>query len=161
MRFSCGISSRSDYAKKFIEQFPPTKAQSTKIGCAFSLPAPYSEERRRAASEAAKKCGVHRKVADYLLVMVNNPPSEIDATLFAVIVLLNFGSYEKTANALVDELSIRIMAIIRLGRILLFLIIYTSSSMYCLGTPLQNSNHAMLPIYIYKASATETGYSFL
>lgn len=45
---------------------------------------------------------------------------EIDATLFAVIVLLNFGSYEKTANALVDELSIRIMAIIRLGRILLF-----------------------------------------
>lgn len=52
--------------------------------------------------------------------MVNNPPSEIDATLLAVIVLLNFGSYEKTANALVDELSIRIMAIIRLGRILLF-----------------------------------------
>ena len=27
------------------------------------LTAPYSEERRRAASEAAKKCGVHRKVA--------------------------------------------------------------------------------------------------
>ena len=25
------------------------------------LTAPYSEERRRAASEAAKKCGVHRK----------------------------------------------------------------------------------------------------
>ena len=62
MRFSCGISSRSDFAKKFIEQFPPTKAQSTKIGCAFSLSAPYSEERRRAASEAAKKCGVHRKI---------------------------------------------------------------------------------------------------
>ena len=40
-----------------------SRAQSTKIGCAFSLPAPYSEERRRAASEAAKKCGVHRKVA--------------------------------------------------------------------------------------------------
>ena len=68
MRFSCGISSRSDYAKKFIEQFPPSKAQSTKIGCAFciqktppyagevySLTTPYSEERRRAASELAKK----------------------------------------------------------------------------------------------------------
>ena len=27
------------------------------------LTAPYSEERRRAASEAAKKCGVHGKVA--------------------------------------------------------------------------------------------------
>ena len=27
----------------------------------FRLTAPYSEERRRAASEAAKKCGVHRK----------------------------------------------------------------------------------------------------
>ena len=33
-------------------------------GCfSFRLTAPYSEERRRAASEAAKKCGVHRKVA--------------------------------------------------------------------------------------------------
>ena len=30
----------------------------------FRLTAPYSEERRRAASEAAKKCGVHRKVAN-------------------------------------------------------------------------------------------------
>ena len=29
----------------------------------FRLTAPYSEERRRAASEAAKKSGVHRKVA--------------------------------------------------------------------------------------------------
>ena len=29
----------------------------------FRLTAPYSEERRRAASEAAKKCGVHRKDA--------------------------------------------------------------------------------------------------
>ena len=29
----------------------------------FRLTAPYSEERRRAASVAAKKCGVHRKVA--------------------------------------------------------------------------------------------------
>ena len=29
----------------------------------FRLIAPYSEERRRAASEAAKKYGVHRKVA--------------------------------------------------------------------------------------------------
>ena len=48
------ISSRSDFVKKFIEQFPPTKAQSTKNGCAFSLPSPYSEERRRAASEAVK-----------------------------------------------------------------------------------------------------------
>ena len=38
MRFSCGISSRSDFVKKFIEQFPPSKAQSTKIGCAFLLP---------------------------------------------------------------------------------------------------------------------------
>jgi hypothetical protein len=64
MKFSCGISSRSDFVKKFIEQFPPTKAQSTKSGCAFFLPAPYSEERRKAASEAAKKCGVHRKVAN-------------------------------------------------------------------------------------------------
>ena len=27
----------------------------------FRLAAPYSEERRKAASEAAKKCGVHRK----------------------------------------------------------------------------------------------------
>ena len=27
----------------------------------FRLTAPYSEERRRAASEAVKKCGVHRK----------------------------------------------------------------------------------------------------
>ena len=27
----------------------------------FRLTAPYSEERRRAASKAAKKCGVHRK----------------------------------------------------------------------------------------------------
>ena len=27
----------------------------------FRLTAPYSEERRRSASEAAKKCGVHRK----------------------------------------------------------------------------------------------------
>ena len=32
----------------------------------FRLTAPYSEERRRAASEAAKKCGVHRKVAHCL-----------------------------------------------------------------------------------------------
>ena len=31
-----------------------SRAQSTKIGCAFSLPAPYREERRRAASEATK-----------------------------------------------------------------------------------------------------------
>ena len=31
----------------------------------FRLTAPYSEERRRAASEAAKKSGVHGKVADY------------------------------------------------------------------------------------------------
>ena len=30
----------------------------------FRLTAPYSEERRRAASEAAKKYGVHRKVAN-------------------------------------------------------------------------------------------------
>ena len=30
----------------------------------FRLTAPYSEERRRATSEAAKKCGVHRKVAN-------------------------------------------------------------------------------------------------
>ena len=30
----------------------------------FRLTAPYNEERRRAASEAAKKCGVHRKVAN-------------------------------------------------------------------------------------------------
>ena len=29
----------------------------------FRLTAPYSKERRRAASEAAKKCGVHGKVA--------------------------------------------------------------------------------------------------
>ena len=29
----------------------------------FRLTAPYSEERRRAASKAAKKSGVHRKVA--------------------------------------------------------------------------------------------------
>ena len=29
----------------------------------FRLTAPYSEERRKAASEAAKKSGVHRKVA--------------------------------------------------------------------------------------------------
>ena len=29
----------------------------------FRLTAPYSEERRRAASEAAKKCGVHGKDA--------------------------------------------------------------------------------------------------
>ncbi len=29
----------------------------------FRLTAPYSEERRRVASEAAKKCGVHGKVA--------------------------------------------------------------------------------------------------
>ena len=29
----------------------------------FRLTAPYSAERRRAASEASKKCGVHRKVA--------------------------------------------------------------------------------------------------
>ena len=54
MKFSCVISSRSDFAKKFIEQFPPSKAQSAKSGCAFSLTAPYSEKRRRAASEAAK-----------------------------------------------------------------------------------------------------------
>ena len=60
---SCSISSRSDFAKKFIEQFPPSKAQSTKSGCAFFLPAPYSEERRKTASEAAKKYGVHRKAA--------------------------------------------------------------------------------------------------
>ena len=30
----------------------------------FRLTAPYSEERRKAASEAAKKCGVHRNVAN-------------------------------------------------------------------------------------------------
>ena len=29
----------------------------------FRLTAPYSAERRRAASKAAKKCGIHRKVA--------------------------------------------------------------------------------------------------
>ena len=32
----------------------------------FRLTAPYSEERRRAASKAAKKCGVHGKVAHCL-----------------------------------------------------------------------------------------------
>ena len=33
-------------------------------GCfSFRLTVPYSAERRRAASEAAKKCGVHGKVA--------------------------------------------------------------------------------------------------
>ena len=32
-------------------------------GCfSFRLTVPYSAERRRAASEAAKKCGVHRKI---------------------------------------------------------------------------------------------------
>ena len=31
----------------------------------FRLTAPYSEERRRAASEAAKKCGVHRKITHF------------------------------------------------------------------------------------------------
>ena len=30
----------------------------------FRLTAPYSEECRKAASEATKKCGVHRKVAN-------------------------------------------------------------------------------------------------
>ena len=30
----------------------------------FRLTAPYSEERRKAAGEAAKKCGVHSKVAN-------------------------------------------------------------------------------------------------
>lgn len=42
------------------------KAQSTKIGCAFSLSAPYSEERRKTASEAAKKYGVHRKITHFM-----------------------------------------------------------------------------------------------
>ena len=41
-----------------------TKAQSAKIGCAFSLPAPYSEERRRAASEAAKSAAFMEKTPD-------------------------------------------------------------------------------------------------
>ena len=36
-----------------------SRAQSAKIGCAFSLPAPYSAERRRAASEAARKRGAN------------------------------------------------------------------------------------------------------
>ena len=31
----------------------------------FRLTAPYSEERRRAASEAAKKYGVHRKITHF------------------------------------------------------------------------------------------------
>ena len=31
----------------------------------FRLTAPYSEERKRKASEAARKNGVHGKVADY------------------------------------------------------------------------------------------------
>ena len=43
--------------RQFLIQYF-SRAPSTKSGCAFSLPAPYSEERRRAASEAAKKCGV-------------------------------------------------------------------------------------------------------
>ena len=43
------------FAKKFIEQFPPSKAQSAKSGCAFSLSAPYSEERRERARQYAKK----------------------------------------------------------------------------------------------------------
>ena len=30
----------------------------------FRLPAPYSEERRRAASEQAKQNGIHKKAAD-------------------------------------------------------------------------------------------------
>ena len=37
-----------------------SRAQSTKIGCAFSLPTPYSEERRSAASEAAKQNSVNK-----------------------------------------------------------------------------------------------------
>ena len=32
-----------------------------KVRLISCLTAPYSEERRRAESEAAKKCGVHRK----------------------------------------------------------------------------------------------------
>ena len=51
MRFSCGISSRSDFVKKFIELFPPSKAQSTKIGCAFLLP----KIRKGATAHAKKK----------------------------------------------------------------------------------------------------------
>ena len=31
----------------------------------FRLTAPYSEERRKTASEAAKKCGIHRKITHF------------------------------------------------------------------------------------------------
>ncbi len=43
---------------------PLEYAQLYLDGFSFRLTAPYSEERRKAASEAAKKCGVHRKVAN-------------------------------------------------------------------------------------------------
>ena len=36
--------------------------ESEKGRLSFRLTAPYSEERRRASSAAAKKCGVHRKI---------------------------------------------------------------------------------------------------
>ena len=62
----------TDYAGQHPGQCRQTDADPD-MGCmefeickgrfSFRLTAPYSEERRRAASEAAKKCGVHRKVA--------------------------------------------------------------------------------------------------
>ena len=55
------------YAGQYPDQCRRTDADPD-TGCMefeiakFRLTAPYSEERRKAVSEAAKKCGVHRKV---------------------------------------------------------------------------------------------------
>ena len=61
------------YARQHPDQCRQTDAD-LETGCmefeirkgrfSFRLTAPYSEERRKAAGEAAKKCGVHRKVAN-------------------------------------------------------------------------------------------------
>ena len=60
------------YARQHPDQCRQTDADP-ETGCmefdiakgrfSFRLTVPYSAERRRAASKAAKKCGVHRKVA--------------------------------------------------------------------------------------------------
>ena len=59
------------YARQHPDQCRQTDADP-ETGCmefdiakgrfSFRLTAPYREERRRATSEAAKKCGVHRKI---------------------------------------------------------------------------------------------------
>ena len=60
---ACGMSASGLY-KFFSSKEGGLTFDIEKGRLSFRLTAPYSEERRRAASEQAKQNGVHKKVAD-------------------------------------------------------------------------------------------------